>query len=118
MSEVKQGATPVAAMPLAELIAELEQALTDNNWAQIAILDSILQTSVETAITAQSKPSDPSNRSVNPQRQLQPQLERLSSLYEQLQQRCAGERDKVGAQINNVATGRSGIKQYSDTSTL
>ena len=103
---------PSAAMPLDTLIVAFESALENEDWAQIAILNEATRSSVEVEMASAK------DQGIDAMSRIQPQMEVLSVLYQKMQFLCANERDKVGAQLNEIGAGRSGIKQYDSMAKL
>ena len=108
---------PAAAMPLADLIMAFEGALENEDWAQIALLNEATRESVEVEMTTARNQGNGGD-AASALNHIKPQMEILSVLFQKMQILCASERDKVGAQLKGISSGRTGIQQYGSTAQL
>lgn len=106
---------PASAMPLADLIVAFEGALESEDWARIAILNEATRESVEIEMAAARNHGSDAASALN---HIKPQMETLSVLYQKMQFLCASERDKIGAQLKGISSGRTGVQQYGSTAQL
>lgn len=104
---------------LDQLIAAFELAYRDTDWLKISQLNDYTQPCVEAEIVVINAAATAAGKSPDSAIiALKPSLEKLTAIYQAMQQQCAAERDTLAAKLNEVKVGRSATGQYTSTSSL